>query len=153
MEGIWSTFWLLFFILGGTYTIFTLFMNYANDPLSSYPGPFLWKYSRLPYTWYLFRCTLPWKIAQLHEEYGPIVRLAPNELSYITFEAWNDIYGRGEGRSQLRKDHSFAPSEMNKGKRSNSLIFEFDDNEHARLRYILLSDLVLSFFHISMKAY
>jgi len=42
---------------------------------------------------------------------------------------------------------------MNKGKRSNSLIFEFDDNEHARLRYILLSDLVLSFFHISMKAY
>jgi hypothetical protein len=147
MDGIWATFWLLFFILGGTY----FFVNFAKDPLRSYPGPFLWKFSRLPYTWYLFRNTLPWKIHQLHEQYGPIVRLAPNELSYITSEAWNDIYGRGEGRSQLRKDYSFAPSEMNKGKRSNSLFFELDDNEHARLRYVFLSILVPSIFHILKK--
>ncbi len=152
MEGVSVTFWLPFFILGGICTIFALFVNHVNDPLRSYPGPFLWKYSRLPYTWYLFRCTLPWKIHQLHEQYGPIVRLAPNELSYISFEAWNDIYGRGEGRSQLRKDYSFAPGEMNKGKRANSLFFELDDNEHARLRYDFLLVLVPSFFHILRKA-
>jgi hypothetical protein len=72
-------------------------------------------------------------------------------LSYISFEAWNDIYGRGEGRSQLRKDHSFAPSQMNKGKGGNSLVFELDDNEHARMRYDFLSVLVPSFFQISRK--
>jgi hypothetical protein len=63
------------------------------------------------------------------------VRVAPNELSYTTVEAWNDIYGRGEGRSQLRKDLSFAPSQASKKSGASGLMFELDDNEHARLRY------------------
>ncbi|RYP27802.1 hypothetical protein DL767_007514 [Monosporascus sp. MG133] len=31
---------------------------------------------------------------QLHNKYGPIVRIGPNELSYSSPEAWEDIYGR-----------------------------------------------------------
>jgi cytochrome P450 len=32
------------------------------------------------------------KLHQLHSQYGPIVRVAPDELSYISAEAWRDIY-------------------------------------------------------------
>lgn len=136
MDEPWATLWHLFFNLGILHLL--LFLAHCTgyrDPLSSYPGPFLWKISRLPQTWYLFRGNLPWKIHQLHERYGPIVRVAPKELSYITVEAWNDIYGRGEGRSQLRKDLSFAPSRASKESGANGLLFELDDNEHARLRF------------------
>lgn len=34
------------------------------------------------------------KIKELHDKYGPIVRIGPNELSYSCPEAWDDIYGR-----------------------------------------------------------
>ncbi|PMD59449.1 cytochrome P450 [Hyaloscypha bicolor E] len=102
-------------------------------PLSKYPGPFLWKISRLPQTYYLFRGTLPWKIHQLHEKYGPVVRLAPNELSYTTVDAWHDIYTRLPDRSQLKKDLSFAASGASKAG-ENGPMLELDDEQHARLR-------------------
>lgn len=34
------------------------------------------------------------KIRQLHEQYGPVIRIGPDELSYATPDAWDDIYGR-----------------------------------------------------------
>jgi cytochrome P450 len=106
-------------------------------PLSKYPGPFLWNISRLPQTYYLFRGTLPWKIHQLHEKYGPVVRLAPNELSYTTIDAWHDIYTRLPDRSQLKKDLSFAVSSASKAG-VNGPMFELDDEQHARLRSVCL---------------
>jgi cytochrome P450 len=106
-------------------------------PLSKYPGPFLWKISRLSQTYYLFRGTLPWKIHQLHEKYGPVVRLAPNELSYTTVNAWHDIYTRLPDRSQLKKDLSFAVSGASKAG-ANDPMFELDDEQHARLRFVCL---------------
>jgi hypothetical protein len=108
-------------------------IHFVFHPLASYPGPFLWTISRLPQTYCLFRGTLPWKIHEIHKKYGPIVRLAPNELSYTTPEAWNDIYAKGEDKSQLRKDLGFTPSAATK---VNGILFELDDNEHARLRYV-----------------
>lgn len=34
------------------------------------------------------------KLLELHDKYGRVVRLGPNELSYIAPEAWEDIMGR-----------------------------------------------------------
>ena len=36
---------------------------------------------------------LPYKVKELHDKYGPVVRIAPGELSYNCPEAWQDIYG------------------------------------------------------------
>jgi cytochrome P450 len=50
--------------------------------------------------------TYKW-LDELHERYGPVVRVAPNELTTIAVGAWNDIYLK---RPQLRKDpHSQTP--------------------------------------------
>lgn len=40
----------------------------------------------------------------IHDKYGSIVRLSPNELSFNTPKAWEDIYGLRPGRPNLAKD-------------------------------------------------
>lgn len=60
-------------------------------PLSRFPGPILWSVTRLPYAYHMFRGRLPYVIAQMHDQYGPIVRLAPSELSFINEEACESI--------------------------------------------------------------
>jgi hypothetical protein len=73
-------------------------------PLSSYPGPRLWATSRIPYVVSLLRGTLNSDMLKIHERYGPVVRLAPNELSFATEEAWRDIYMYRKGHLEAKKD-------------------------------------------------
>lgn len=101
-------------------------------PLSKFPGPILWAISQLPQTYYLFRGSLPFKILELHNRYGPVVRLAPNELSFTTTDAWNDIYAKPTKRPQLQKEHTFLPPSTG----VSGIIFETDDAEHSRLRHV-----------------
>lgn len=39
----------------------------------------------------------------VHTKYGEIVRVAPNELSFIGNDAWRDIYMHRQGQPQMRK--------------------------------------------------
>lgn len=66
--------------------------NLTKHCLSGFPGPRLWACSRIPYVLSLQNGTLPMKIKDLHDIYGPVVRIAPNELSFISPTAWDDIY-------------------------------------------------------------
>jgi cytochrome P450 len=46
----------------------------------------------MPFIWHMLAGTLPYSIHSLHEQYGDIVRVAPDELSFIDHTAWRDIY-------------------------------------------------------------
>ena len=48
--------------------------------------------SRLPYIVSLLGGRLVDDMTRIHEKYGDIVRLAPDELSFATKEAWQEIY-------------------------------------------------------------
>ncbi|OCH86875.1 high nitrogen upregulated cytochrome P450 monooxygenase 2 [Obba rivulosa] len=50
-------------------------------PLAKYPGPPLLKLSRLPLTWVAMQGKEYLFIQKLHERYGDIVRISPNEVS------------------------------------------------------------------------
>ncbi|KAF5326171.1 hypothetical protein D9611_000819 [Ephemerocybe angulata] len=50
-------------------------------PLSRYPGPFLCKISKLWIIWLAYRGKLHLYYKSLHDIYGPIVRIGPNDLS------------------------------------------------------------------------
>lgn len=69
-----------------------------------------------------------------HNQYGPVVRLGPDRLSYITAEAWKDIHGhRTRGKKSCQKDPKFygAPGAVGKD------IFNlFDDQYHGQVRRI-----------------
>lgn len=50
-------------------------------PLSRYPGPFLCKVTKLWIIWLAYRGKLHLYYKSLHDLYGPIVRIGPNDLS------------------------------------------------------------------------
>lgn len=61
-------------------------------PLARYPGPRLWALSRIPYVLSMRAGTLAHDIQAFHARYGPVVRLAPTELSFTDAAAAKDIY-------------------------------------------------------------
>ena len=65
--------------------------NLYFHPLRKYPGPRHVAASRLPITNASIRGTYVTWLQALHEHYGPVVRIAPNELSYTDDRAWGDI--------------------------------------------------------------
>lgn len=75
------------------YTISLYIYNAYFHPLHLYPGPKLWAASTLPKTFHNLRGVLPFAIKNLHDTYGDVVRIGPDELSYISGQAWEDIYG------------------------------------------------------------
>ncbi|KAF2667467.1 cytochrome P450 [Microthyrium microscopicum] len=52
-----------------------------------------------------------YKYAELHDKYGPVVRVAPNELSFITPQTWPDVYGSRPGKGQMPKSKEIQPAE------------------------------------------
>ncbi|CCF44300.1 benzoate 4-monooxygenase cytochrome P450 [Colletotrichum higginsianum] len=72
------------------------------------------------------------KVADLHAEYGPVVRLGPSAVSYIDERAWEDIHGKHDGRKQLKKAKEFVPTSPPNG--AQGLVFVRDDKAHGRIR-------------------
>ncbi|TVY35570.1 Cytochrome P450 monooxygenase [Lachnellula occidentalis] len=101
-------------------------------PLASYPGPPLWSVSELPAAYQTLRGTLPFKLTSLHARYGPVVRIGPNDLTYIVEEAWADIYAR---KVELRKDPAqfVIVGEENVA----GLLTAPDEEAHSRMRHNL----------------
>ncbi|KAI0117975.1 isotrichodermin C-15 hydroxylase [Nemania sp. FL0031] len=61
-------------------------------PISRYPGPRLAAVSNLWYAYHWFTGKYPWAIARALDKYGDVVRIAPNELVFVTPRAASDIY-------------------------------------------------------------
>lgn len=79
--------------------------------LRSYPGPKLWEASRIPLIYWNAKAQLFYRVLDLHDKYDPVVRIAPNELSYIIDTAWKTIYGHRpvEMPKSLRGHGHFKP--------------------------------------------
>jgi len=87
----------------GGYWLYNLFFH----PLRSYPGPVLHRVSRLPYCYYNLQGTYPFQILRLHRRYGPVVRIAPDELAFADPAAWKDIMGHRSGGEEMEKWSKF----------------------------------------------
>ena len=98
-------------------------------PLAKYPGPLLWRASRLPASWHHAKGTLYQQVSAFHAQYGPTIRLAPDELSFTSPEAWPQIYN---SRPQLQKSiYHFPPGDP---ERLPESMITAPDADHARLR-------------------
>lgn len=66
--------------------------NVYFHPLSKFPGPILATATSIPFAYRVFNgCGVDW-LQYLHERYGKVVRVRPNELSYANPAAWHDIF-------------------------------------------------------------
>lgn len=84
--------------------------NIYLHPLAGYPGPKLAGATRVWYVYHTLRGRLPFVLTKLHQKYGNVIRIAPDEISYITPEAWNQIYGHRWGKPEFPKDPKFDSS-------------------------------------------
>ncbi|KAK4451390.1 cytochrome P450 [Podospora aff. communis PSN243] len=66
--------------------------NLTFHPLAALPGPKPWGASRLPFLWALIRGELVHELEAMHRRYGPVIRVAPDEVAYAHPDAWNDIF-------------------------------------------------------------
>lgn len=73
---------------------------------------------------------MPQTVKLLHDKYGPVVRIAPNELSFIESQAWKDIYGH-HGSYEMPKDPNFYRLQ---GKYQPDTIISADREHHSVLR-------------------
>jgi cytochrome P450 len=71
--------------------------------LSRFPGPTSWTAFRFVYIRHIVDGTLAREIQKLHRKYGEVVRVAPDELSFATPEALQDIYANIPGRPAFPK--------------------------------------------------
>lgn len=112
-------------------TIHNLFWH----PLSKYPGPRHFAATTLPYVFASFSGRLAIRLHELHDEYGPVVRTAPNELSFIDPSAWITIYGRkNRHQTPFRKNYDSFNETRSQIRRS---LYLANDEEHARARKII----------------
>ncbi|KAI1423449.1 cytochrome P450 monooxygenase-like protein [Xylaria sp. FL1777] len=73
-------------------------------PLAKYPGPKLAAISDLWWLWGLSTDRLPFIVQDLHKKHGDVVRIGPNELSFATVEAFQDIHGHvSKGKARFLK--------------------------------------------------
>lgn len=61
--------------------------------MSAVPGPWFNSITEFPAFINLVTGNQHTYYRSLHEKYGPIVRVSPNELSYVSLEAREEIYG------------------------------------------------------------
>ena len=88
-----------------TTEIYNLFLH----PLAGrFPGPKLWAASRLPFIYCLLTGKLIHRQRELHEKYGDVIRIAPDEVSFANERAWDDIYTFRRGHKRALRDKVFA---------------------------------------------
>ncbi|CAG8978133.1 hypothetical protein HYALB_00000808 [Hymenoscyphus albidus] len=119
--------------------------NLYFHPLSKHTGPKLWAASRLPLIYCLITGQLVKREKEFHEKYGDFFRLAPDEVSFASEEAWNDIYNFRKGHKRALRDKAYyvAPDAN-----VDNIITTTDFRFHARIRGILSN----SFTEASLKS-
>ncbi|KAF1975797.1 putative P450 monooxygenase [Bimuria novae-zelandiae CBS 107.79] len=107
--------------------LFYLLPYIRNWSIRSIPGPLAAKFSNL---WLLYQCRRGRRylaVHKAHEEYGTLVRIAPNHVSIADAEAIPVIYGHGNGF--LKGDYYDAFVSIRRG-----LFNTRDRAEHTRKR-------------------
>lgn len=101
-------------------------------PLSRFPGPKLRAVSKLPGIYTTVTGRDAFVRAELHEQYGPIVRINPTEISFASgAEAWEAIYGFKKQKPP--RDPQFYAVGVN----GCPDVVTADDENHSRQRKIL----------------
>ncbi|KAL4861803.1 hypothetical protein BDV12DRAFT_59287 [Aspergillus spectabilis] len=111
--------------------------NFFFHSLRCYPGPKLWAITNIPWNYYNLRCRLPFRLLELHNQYGPVVRISPGQLSYNSPASWKGVYS-GTGTTENLKDlhQGFGiPQEADPNEWPMTVS---DTSKHRRIRRALL---------------
>ncbi|KAL7804862.1 cytochrome P450 [Trichoderma aethiopicum] len=119
---------LMVIILGLLYVVYTVIYNLFFHPLRHFPGPKLWAihygfYARLELSGNGHKLMIP-----MHQKYGPVVRVAPDHLSFCHPDAMNDLCSHRKP-GQLENGHEKVRTMLLSGS-----IIDANRENHSRLR-------------------
>ncbi|RAO67556.1 uncharacterized protein BHQ10_003568 [Talaromyces amestolkiae] len=80
----------------GLYILRVIYLTYTN-PIARIPGPEITKWTSWYAQYQLIKGTRPRWIQNLHQIYGPVVRIGPNELDFSDVSAAREIHKVGAG--------------------------------------------------------
>lgn len=127
---------LLPFIAKGIYNVYF-------HPLRHVPGPKWAAFTDLGYVISLLRGDAVRDVNRLHAKYGPVVRLATNEVSFAQVDSWKTIYGFRPGQKEgYEKDLHFFPPPFS-GTRGIVLALGADHGRQRRVFSHAFSDSAL----------
>ncbi|RPB23425.1 cytochrome P450, partial [Terfezia boudieri ATCC MYA-4762] len=109
--------------------------NLNFHPLAKFPGPWLAAASTLWFEHDILSGRSPFKLAEAHKKYGPIMRIAPNQLSVADVRAWKEIHGHHPREKSFLKGDFYNDDVKNFGLEN---IFTMKDAvKHAEMRRML----------------
>lgn len=117
--------WLLVLATLIAFYILNLLRRRYASPLRHIPGPFLASMTRAWKVKELWAGHMETTQRELHRKYGPVVRIAPNELSFASPSAARDIFTVGKGFHKTDFYSIFPPPE------NPDLFTEVDEAIHA----------------------
>ncbi|KAF3004318.1 hypothetical protein E8E13_009274 [Curvularia kusanoi] len=120
---------LLLFPLLTLYVASKCLYNIFLHPLRSFPGPLSARASILAYHRKVLQGQTHKWVHDLHKRYGPVVRIAPNELSFNEADVWKDVYGHRA--SSFQKAFVFYGPDIHGNPPG---ILRADNASHARQR-------------------
>ncbi|PGG97502.1 hypothetical protein AJ79_09172 [Helicocarpus griseus UAMH5409] len=106
-------------------------------PLSKFRGPWTAAFSNLNYSLSYLGGRQPYDVLKLHEKYGPVVRVAPNQLCFNSSQSWKDIYGPRKGHATFVKSTFYDGG--NFADQAHSIVSERDPVKHSEMRRYLSS--------------
>ena len=94
----------------GSILVFSLYVLYQRwfHPLAKYPGPFVASFTDLWKVYQMAKTQMPYRLTELHEQYGPIIRTGPNSLSFTDPAAIAPIYQSGRAMEKTAFYDSFT---------------------------------------------
>lgn len=87
--------------------LYNLFSSLFFSPLSRIPGPKSFALTRAKLAYEDYRGTRTRTIHALHQKYGPVVRIGPDEVAFSSISAVRTIYGAGSGFERTAFYHMF----------------------------------------------
>ncbi|KAF2735054.1 cytochrome P450 [Polyplosphaeria fusca] len=109
------------------------------SPLAHLPGPKISAATRIPSILASWKGEYHLYVGRLHEEYGDVVRITPDEVSFIDPQSWKDTQGRAASKTKGVKGSMPDKYWYRYGTSVNgspSLINARNEQEHARMRRI-----------------
>ncbi|KAL8795325.1 MAG: hypothetical protein Q9195_002195 [Heterodermia aff. obscurata] len=104
--------------------------NIYFHPLSKYPGPILAKATKIPIALVTLDGSVSQWMSELHNYYrSDVVRISPDELSFVAPSAWKDIYGLRSGHDEFPKDLTTFSGLVN--------LLTANNADHTRFRRLL----------------
>lgn len=112
--------------------------NLYFHPLRKFPGPLSQRASTLPWAIQTVIGVQQFRTKDLHDRYGPVVRISPNHLSFTDGLAFQDIYGHRLGADKGKVEMTKAPIFFDPPfPEFSDSIANSDRQKHAKIRRAL----------------